>query len=94
MNDWLIPQWPAPVNVRAVFTTRSGGVSRAPYDSLNLGDHVGDEPTDVALNRARLAQAIDAQPVFLKQVHGCEVLHVKGAINQNQAADRSEEHTS
>ena len=54
---WLIPDWPAPKGVRAVFTTRSGGVSAAPYDSMNLGDHVGDLPEKVAANRALLQQA-------------------------------------
>ncbi|MFZ2296298.1 MAG: laccase domain-containing protein, partial [Polaromonas sp.] len=42
--DWLIPDWPAPAGVRSVFTTRAGGVSVAPFDSMNLGDHVGDRP--------------------------------------------------
>ncbi len=41
--DWIVPDWPAPANVRAVCTTRAGGSSAAPYDSLNLGDHVGDD---------------------------------------------------
>ncbi|MDO9357742.1 MAG: laccase domain-containing protein, partial [Polaromonas sp.] len=50
--DWQIPDWPAPPGVRAVFTTRQGGVSPHPYDSLNLGDHVGDLPQNVATNRA------------------------------------------
>lgn len=49
---WLIPDWPAPARVRAVCTTRAGGVSAQPYATLNLGDHVGDRPADVAANRA------------------------------------------
>ena len=52
--DWLVPDWPAPGNVRALFTTRAGGVSSAPYDSMNLGDHVGDQPAQVQANRALL----------------------------------------
>ena len=71
--DWIIPDWPAPGNVRAVCTTRAGGCSRPPYDSLNLGDHVGDEGADVAQNRANLQRQIGARPVFLKQVHGIEI---------------------
>ena len=71
--DWLIPQWPAPPGVQAVCTTRAGGQSSAPYDSLNLGDHVGDNSVDVVANRATLAQALGAKPVFLSQVHGTQV---------------------
>ncbi len=72
----LVPQWAVPTSVLALCTTRSGGVSAAPYDSLNLGDHVGDEPTRVSDNRQRLAHALGVRPVFLKQVHGvhCTVL--------------------
>ena len=72
--DWLIPDWPAPANVRAVCTTRAGGVSTAPYDSLNLGDHVGDKPAQVAANRATLQAAVGVRPVFLNQVHGANVV--------------------
>ena len=71
--DWLVPQWPAPAHVHAVHTTRAGGVSRAPYDSLNLGDHVADDAQAVAVNRQRLAQALGATPVFMRQVHGTDV---------------------
>ncbi|WP_114970489.1 peptidoglycan editing factor PgeF [Rhodoferax ferrireducens] len=71
--DWLVPQWPAPGHVHAVCTTRAGGTSSAPYNSLNLGDHVGDRSQDVAANRAILQQVIEAQPVFLSQVHGTHV---------------------
>jgi len=68
---WLVPRWPAPPNVRAVCTTRHSGVSQGRYQSLNLGDHVGDLAAHVAENRHRLAQAIGgARPVFLQQVHG------------------------
>jgi polyphenol oxidase len=74
MQSWLNPDWPAPPGVRALCSTRSGGVSLAPYDSLNLGDHVGDDPLAVAENRARLAQQLGAHPVFLKQVHGTHTI--------------------
>jgi polyphenol oxidase len=67
---WITPQWPAPSNVRAVCTTRTGGISVAPYDSLNLGDHVGDRIEAVAANRALFAQALESRPVFMNQVHG------------------------
>lgn len=67
---WLVPEWPAPANVHAACSTREGGCSRAPYDTLNLGDHVGDDPSAVAGNRALFSRAVDARPVFMKQVHG------------------------
>ncbi len=70
----LIPEWPAPKNVRALQTTRHGGVSAAPYASLNLGDHVGDEPLAVAQNRQLLAPLLPSEPVWLRQVHGTAVV--------------------
>ena len=76
--DWLVPDWPAPSPVRALCTTRAGGVSAAPYDALNLGDHVGDALADVLANRDRLAGAMAAQPVFLHQVHGRVAAHLTG----------------
>ncbi len=72
--EWIVPVWPAPPNVRAVVTTRAGGVSAGPYRSLNLGTAVGDDPERVAENRARLRAAVPADPVWLKQVHGAEVV--------------------
>jgi len=85
--DWLIPDWPAPAGVRAVCSTRAGGVSRAPYDSLNLGDHVGDDAAQVAANRQIFQRAIGAQPVFLTQVHGNGVLPIDAATAQASVAD-------
>ncbi len=74
--QFILPDWPAPANVRAVVTTRIGGVSRAPYDSFNLATHVGDDPAAVRENRARLqtALALPAEPLWLKQVHGVTVV--------------------
>ncbi len=68
------PEWPAPPGVRALFTTRTGGVSQAPFNTLNLGEHVGDDPQAVAVNRAALASTLGVRPVFLQQVHGTEVV--------------------
>ncbi|MBI5332971.1 MAG: laccase domain-containing protein [Burkholderiales bacterium] len=76
--DWLVPA-DLPAGVGAVFTTRAGGVSAAPWSGLNLGDHVGDDPAAVADNRRRLAAALGARPVFLRQVHGCEVVRLDAA---------------
>jgi YfiH family protein len=73
--SWLVPEWPAPISVRALSTMRGGGASAAPYGSLNLGGHVGDAEVAVAENRRRLAAAagLPAQPAWLKQVHGTAV---------------------
>ena len=73
--DWLTPDWPAPARVRAAITTRGGGVSRGPYASLNLADHVGDDPAAVARNRALLRQCLGlpGEPCWLRQVHGRQV---------------------
>lgn len=73
-SSLLIPDWPAPVNVKACVTTRAGGVSVGAYAGLNLGDHVGDDPQAVAENRRRLCAAIQAQPAWLSQVHGVNVV--------------------
>ena len=73
MNTFLIPDWPAPAGIRACVTTRAGGVSVAPFDSLNLGDHVDDDPLAVAANRQRLTHIFDVQPAWLSQVHGVVV---------------------
>lgn len=75
-ESWFTPEWPAPPGVGAVMTTRRGGQGRAPYDSFNLGDHVGDDPATVRLHRERLAQALGVTPVYLQQVHGHDVVHL------------------
>jgi YfiH family protein len=74
--QFILPDWPAPTNVRAVATTRTGGVSHSPYDTFNLATHVGDDPTAVRANRARLRTALvlPAEPLWLKQVHGVTVV--------------------
>lgn len=75
--DWIEPDWPAPARVRALSTTRRGGVSRAPFDSLNLGAHVDDDPRAVAANRTALmgAAGLPGTPRWLTQVHGIGALH-------------------
>lgn len=68
---FLHPHWPAPANVRAVSTLRTGGVSHAPYDSFNLASHVGDENQAVAENRRCLRDqlSLPGEPAWLDQVH-------------------------
>lgn len=74
--EWIFPVWPAPGNVQARTTTRTGGVSSGPYQSFNLADHVGDSAGAVSKNRARLVAelGLEAEPVWLSQVHGVRVI--------------------
>jgi polyphenol oxidase len=75
MIDPLVPDWPAPGHVKALITTRQGGVSLPPYESLNLAAHVGDDARAVAQNRACLKTAcgLPDDPFWLTQVHGSHV---------------------
>ena len=68
-----LPQWPG---VRVFCSTRLGGVSKPPLDTLNLGLHVGDAAVDVDENRQRLAKAWGVKPVFLNQVHGTALVRL------------------
>lgn len=86
MVDFLIPDWPAPARVRALQTTRRGGVSQGPFASLNLGDHVDDDPAAVAANRSLLAGRLPAVPCWLRQVHGTAVVDA-GQANAGAEAD-------
>lgn len=71
---WIVPEWPAPARVRAFVTTREGGVSTAPYASLNLGQRVNDDAAAVARNRALVRDCLPAEPAWLLQVHGNRVV--------------------
>jgi polyphenol oxidase len=75
---WIVPDWPAPPSVRAASTLRIGGVSPPPWHSLNLGEHVGDDPARVAENRHALGRwlRLPAAPAWLQQVHGTGVLRL------------------
>lgn len=83
----MTPQWPVPAGVRAFCSERAGGVSAAPYDTLNLGDHVGDDERSVAENRRRLAAELQARPVFLRQVHGRGVVQLSADTADGTEAD-------
>lgn len=76
----ITPDWPVPARVRCAFTLRSGGVSVAPYDSLNVGAHVGDAAEAVRENRRRVKEylRLPADPVWLQQVHGIDVVDLDG----------------
>ena len=73
---FIEPEWPAPRNVRALATMRLGGCSEPPFESFNLGDHVGDDESAVASNRKMLANALPggASVSWLSQVHGTTVV--------------------
>lgn len=93
--DWIVPEWPAPRGVRALFTTRRGGLSTGPWgawperaDGMNLGLASGDDPHIVRANRRLLRAALPAEPRWLQQVHGAVVVDAE-AVEQPPAADAS-----
>lgn len=87
-SAFLRPDWPAPANVAALTSTRFGGISAAPFDTLNLGDHVGDEPAAVASNRQQLVEACPglAAISWLEQVHGVAVVAAESGPAQRADA--------
>ena len=89
-KSFITPDWPAPANVKAIQTTRVGGFSIAPYDSLNLGSHVQDDALAVAKNRQLLSNYLPSVPVWLNQVHGVDVINAaKSTSIQNADASFS-----
>jgi len=85
--DWIVPDWPAPARVRAFVTTRAGGVSRGPYATMNLSASNGDDAIDVARNRARACEALPAMPIWMRQVHGTDVLDLDRWSGDRPTAD-------
>lgn len=83
--DWIIPDWPAPAQVRAFFTTRVGGVSAGSYASFNLGAATGDDQASVAANRAKLRALLPQEPRWLKQEHGAHVIDADTLSDTPQA---------
>jgi len=91
-KDSLRANWPAPLKITAFTTLRGNsevGASLAPFDYFNLGAHCGDAADAVAFNRATLRESarLPAEPVWLRQVHGVQVLHVQGAAACHPEAD-------
>ena len=76
--NWIIPNWPAPANVRALTTTREQGASDTPFHYFNLALHVADDPNTVLKNRENLKRAasLPSDPFWLTQVHGTTVVNV------------------
>ena len=81
----LYPDWPAPACIHTAITKRGGGFSLGPYCSLNLGDHVGDDPKHVLANRALLNELLPNEPIWLKQVHGVCVSTPKSRLDEADA---------
>jgi YfiH family protein len=71
--QWLVPDWPVPPRVHAFVTTRAGGVSTGEHASMNLGSSCGDDPANVARNRAIVRANLPSMPRWMRQVHGAEV---------------------
>lgn len=88
--DWLAPDW-SQAGIGALMTTRRGGASTGRFDSMNLRAGLGDDAAAVAANQARFAQAIGARPVGLDQVHGRQVVRLRGgdAFGHPPQADAS-----
>lgn len=89
--DWIVPNWPAPENIHALFTTRAAGSdegSRGAYAGLNLADHVQDDPQAVQRNRNILRQHLPADPCWLTQVHGSRAVWL-GSDQTSWDADAS-----
>ena len=95
MTNLIIPEWPLPAGVAACSSTRNGGISLSPYDSLNLGAHCGDNLEHVEENRRRLfaAGGLPSKPVWLEQVHGKDVLTLTGEAYASKRADASYSNT-
>lgn len=89
MIGWLAADWPAPAGILAGTTTRAGGVSAGAKASLNLGDHVGDDPEHVAENRRRLEQHLGfRQPLlWLNQVHSTDLVDARAPVAEPPTAD-------
>jgi len=84
-RDWLIPDWHAPSDVRAFVTTRAGGISPSPFDSMNLGLRSGDDIQNVLRNRAILRDCLPAEPAWLRQIHGAGVVDASTVEHEPEA---------
>ncbi|QEZ91473.1 purine nucleoside phosphorylase YfiH [Proteus sp. CD3] len=89
MTSLIFPDWPQPENIGSCSTLREGGISLPPYDSFNLGTHVGDKLSDVEENRRRLCQQalLPEMPLWLEQVHGTHVVTLNTEKNNEIQGD-------
>ncbi len=90
MTHWITPDWPAPLNIHAATTLRTGGFSQAEFGRLNPADHVQDNPADVLKNRQQIKRmlALPGEPLWLQQTHGVQVICADQA-EQTRVADAS-----
>lgn len=79
MDTLITPDWPVPPHVKSLMTLRAGGVSVGPFASLNLAMHVQDDPMAVTENRRRLREALPAEPTWLNQIHGTQIIRADTA---------------
>ena len=84
-NVFFNAQWPAPASVHTLFTTRQGGVSQSPFNSLNVGAHVGDNADAVQHNRALVQQQVAKPLAYLNQVHSADVINAVSALTALQS---------
>jgi len=84
-HPWITPEWPVARSVRALITTRAGGVSSGTFASLNLGERSGDDPRNVARNREILRGFLPAEPLWLRQVHGAVAVDATEATSGSEA---------
>ncbi len=77
--NFILPDWPAPQGVKSLITTRVGGVSLPPFESFNLGSHVGDDSLHVSENRKRLIDVLPSEPKWLNQTHSTCVVDLDKA---------------
>lgn len=88
--EFIVPEWPAPARVRALVTTRHGGVSKGRYASFNQAAHCGDDLACVDANRRRLIAMTAAPPIcWLNQVHGVDVIDAARPRTAPPTADAS-----
>ncbi|MBM7037563.1 peptidoglycan editing factor PgeF [Vibrio ulleungensis] len=89
--SWIVPNWNAPKNVKAISTTREGGFSSSPFDGLNLGRHVGDDFQTVERNRHWLMKKaqLPSSPAWLNQTHSTHVVVLPLEPNKIVSADAS-----
>jgi YfiH family protein len=86
-DGFLTPDWQADARVGALMTTRAGGVSAAPFDSLNLGRSAGDDRAAADENRRRFEAALGVPTIYLSQVHGSNVVRLGAASRGSSEAD-------
>ncbi len=86
-SDWLVPDWQVDARIGALMTTRAGGVSAPPFDSLNLGRSAGDDRAAVDDNRRRFEAALGVPTRYLSQVHGTRVARLTHADTASSEAD-------